>query len=343
MSFVVKAVKKVFKKVKKFVKKVVRSDWFKVVAVAALTVFTAGVAAGGWGAFTGVNSIGSFFGAVGSTMANGWTAIGNFVSGNGFNLGGTEAVATGAAEVGAGAGPEWAGGNSITGGNNLTSAGLTGVDTGVQAGSRIASASDIAAAGKPLGDITLAGATPISTAAVQTAKDMTTTGFWDGAKSMSQKFLGKLTKTFTEDSVAGTFLRQGIMGGIMGYYEEKDRERQEFYFRNRTVWGNAAFGSGGESLIMPTAKKKSIFERTPQEEQQIAQQQQQQQAPTAEQTFGQGNLLTPEQQVQNPAQQVQRSAQAQMPQPTQPPPTNRPPANRSLLFTPENEGIYNAV
>mgnify|MGYP001814162153 CR=1 FL=1 len=57
MSFVKKAVKKVFK----FVKKVVKSKIFKWVAIAALTFFTAGVAAGGFAAFTGVSSVGSFF------------------------------------------------------------------------------------------------------------------------------------------------------------------------------------------------------------------------------------------------------------------------------------------
>lgn len=77
MSFIKKAVKKVFK----VVKKVVKSKWFKWVAIAALTFFTAGVAAGGFAAFAGVNSIGSFFVAVGQTMATGAASM---ASGLGF-------------------------------------------------------------------------------------------------------------------------------------------------------------------------------------------------------------------------------------------------------------------
>jgi hypothetical protein len=71
MSFVKKAVKKVFKAIKK----VVKSDLFKWVAIAALTFFTAGVAAGGFAAFTGVSTLPQFFVAVGQTMATGAASI----------------------------------------------------------------------------------------------------------------------------------------------------------------------------------------------------------------------------------------------------------------------------
>lgn len=67
MSFIKKAVKKVFS----VAKKIVKSKVFKWIAIAALCFFTAGVAAGGFAAFAGVNSIGSFFVAVGQTMATG--------------------------------------------------------------------------------------------------------------------------------------------------------------------------------------------------------------------------------------------------------------------------------
>lgn len=71
MSFVKKAVKKVFK----FAKRLVKNKIFQVVAIIALSVFTAGVAAGGFAAFSGVNSIGAFFTAVGQTMATGAASI----------------------------------------------------------------------------------------------------------------------------------------------------------------------------------------------------------------------------------------------------------------------------
>ena len=71
MSFVKKAVKKVFK----VVKKIVKSKIFKIVAVAALIFFTAGVAAGGFAAFAGVNTVGGFMVAAGQTIATGAAAI----------------------------------------------------------------------------------------------------------------------------------------------------------------------------------------------------------------------------------------------------------------------------
>lgn len=71
MSFVKKAIKKVVKTVKKIVK----SKIFKYVVIAAAIFFTAGVAAGGFAAFSGVSSIGGFFTAVGQTIATGASAI----------------------------------------------------------------------------------------------------------------------------------------------------------------------------------------------------------------------------------------------------------------------------
>lgn len=96
MSFVKKAVKKVFK----FVKKVVKSKIFKWVAIAAVVFFTAGVAAGGFASFAGVTGIPSFFVAVGQTIATGAASI---ASGLGFKgLSGSLASKGGAAAVKAG-------------------------------------------------------------------------------------------------------------------------------------------------------------------------------------------------------------------------------------------------
>ena len=61
MSFVKKGLKKVWGFVKK--------HWLKIVIVAAI-VFTAGVASVGFAAFSGVSTVGGFFGAVGSFDAS---------------------------------------------------------------------------------------------------------------------------------------------------------------------------------------------------------------------------------------------------------------------------------
>lgn len=74
MSFVKKALKKVWN----VTKKIVKSKVFKYVAIAAAVFFTAGVAAGGFAAFgaaAGNAGIGGFFTAVGQTMATGAAAM----------------------------------------------------------------------------------------------------------------------------------------------------------------------------------------------------------------------------------------------------------------------------
>ncbi len=99
MSFVKKAVKKVFKGVKK----VVKSKAFKIAAIAGLTLFTAGVAAGGFGAFAGLGSnftLGGFFTAVGQTIAAGGAKLASMVglkglSGSLAKFGGQTAVNAG--------------------------------------------------------------------------------------------------------------------------------------------------------------------------------------------------------------------------------------------------------
>jgi hypothetical protein len=81
MSFVSKAVKKVFgvvKKAVKFVKRAWDSPWVRTAFMVAATVFTAGLASGGWAAFSQSafsQGIGGFFSAVGNTMASGFSNI----------------------------------------------------------------------------------------------------------------------------------------------------------------------------------------------------------------------------------------------------------------------------
>lgn len=92
MSFVKKAVRKVFRGAKKFVKK-----YGKYVAAAAGLFFTSGLAAGGFSAFQGVGDVGSFFGAVGKTMAVGAQAMGGSL-GIGQGVSGSLSASTGVAE-----------------------------------------------------------------------------------------------------------------------------------------------------------------------------------------------------------------------------------------------------
>jgi hypothetical protein len=68
-------VKRAIKKTIKTTKKIVRSKIFKYIVIAAVIFFTAGVAAGGFAAFSGVSTMGGFFTAVGQTIATGASAI----------------------------------------------------------------------------------------------------------------------------------------------------------------------------------------------------------------------------------------------------------------------------
>jgi hypothetical protein len=74
MSFIAKAVKKVFRKVKKFVKRAWDNKWVRTALLVGATVFTAGLAAGGWAFQTGTGITG-FFSSVGKTFAAGWNSI----------------------------------------------------------------------------------------------------------------------------------------------------------------------------------------------------------------------------------------------------------------------------
>lgn len=247
MSFVVKAVKKVFKKVKKFVKRVVKSKWFKIAAIVALSVFTAGIAAGGFAAFSGVSSVGSFFSAVGSTMATGWSAIAGSVTG--MFGGGTAAGSAGATAAGvAEAGTIGAAGTGI--GVEAAAASGTGVFSAASQSAALASqagaaggmtAANLAAGSAAAGGTVISGGTAVATNAA--------------ADAASQTFLQKVGGIFLDKGIGGTMARQGVMMGIQGYFDKKDAEKQEFYWRNRTIWGGPAFGGGTDAIEMPGVRK----------------------------------------------------------------------------------------
>lgn len=355
MSFIVKAVKKVFKKVTTFVKRVVRSKWFKIVAIAAVAVFTAGVAAGGFTAFQGVSTVGQFFGAVGQTMANGWTAIANWATGNGFTLDASATAASGDAAAAAAAGGV---GSPGTGEVVIETSYAAGPSSGTLPYAEVHGGFAPVAGTDGLGKAVVnAQMVPNSGTGFASVRDLLkaggtveSTGFWEGSKALASKFLGN----FTKDSAMGTFMRNSLALGIYGYYQQKELEKQDEYFRSRTVWGNPAFDGDPHPMDMPTLKERaqdsSIFEQTPLQLAQAERQGQQQQVqgqsiqqaqqpqlvPGAEQVFAGNNLLTP----QAPPTGVQnRNAYAQVPQPNQPPPSR----GTGLLGVPENLGVNNAV
>lgn len=322
MSFVVKAVKKVFKKIKKVAKRLWDNKWFRVAAIAALTVFTAGVGSAGFAAFKGVSTIGEFFGAVGQTMSTGWGAISNGI-GKMFGAG-TEA--TTAAPTAA---------EAMTEAEVLTEVSSTAAPLadGVSSGT-MSTMSDaaIGAAQKELG----------ANALVNVVAD-------EGSKNL----LSKVGSLLMDKGVAGTMARQGIMMGIQGYYDEKDRERQEFYYRNRTIWGGPAFGGSKERMefLMPGTKaykekQAEMFSTAPAIERgaQAAQNQQMTPQSYAEAVTGQPGVP---QQGTPQSQAIQQSLLMpnQQPQQTQaPPPAPNPRqarVNPNALFTPQNLGMQN--
>lgn len=125
MSFV----KKIHKKLKKFVKK-----WWKVIVIAALVVFTAGIATIGFSAFAGASGFSGFMGAVGSTMGAGVAGIAGTVGiGSGATvgaggLGGTGALA--GTKVGFGAAAGLGGGAGVGAGSAAAKAALAKTATG---------------------------------------------------------------------------------------------------------------------------------------------------------------------------------------------------------------------
>lgn len=207
MSFVKKAVKKVFK----VVKKVVKSKAFKIAAIVGLSLFTAGIAAGGFAGFSaamsaasaaGASGLGSFFSAVGTTTALGWSST-------------IGALATGTSATMQAAAP-------VTGGGAVQE--LPGVSDALMAAG---------------------GAPSMPGSAIMTP----------GTQQQSQNWIAKAFGPLLSPGIGGDMLRGGLMAGIGGYFRGKERERQEFYYENRTVYGNKAFGSDGETMNILQPKK----------------------------------------------------------------------------------------
>jgi hypothetical protein len=262
MSFVKKAVKKVFKVVKKikkkawsFTKRVVKSDWFKIAAIIALSVFTAGIAAGGFAAFSGVSTVGGFFSAVGTTMSTGFTAI-------------TGAIA----KAGSAMGSMFGGGSAAAGSTAATTAASTAAGTAATAGAAEAAVAGglLADAGVGVAGIGVSGVSSgASMLAAAEATGLAAAGYGSGmaaalgtagagAAGAGGGFLGTIGGMLT--SSTGKYLMgNAVLGGIQSYYADKRAEVQEGYYRNRNIWGNAAYGSDGNvmDIMMPSFKKTS--------------------------------------------------------------------------------------
>jgi hypothetical protein len=247
MSFVGKAVKKVFKKVAKVTKKVVKSKWFKIAVIVGLSLFTAGVAAGGFAAFSGVTTVGGFFSAVGTTMGTGWTAL--------------TAGLTGAAVPGATAG------SSVTAGGLIPAAEAAAIESAV-------GAVGTGMGGSALGSSAVTGLTAVqslpgvsaSLAAAGAAPTLPGT-----ALAASGGWLSKVFGTLLKPTIGGSMMRSGLVMGINGYFRAKDREREEYYRENATVWGGKAFGGGSDPTIDWLKPKKVWASRD--EKRSVAQQQ----------------------------------------------------------------------
>lgn len=323
MSFVKKAVKKVFNVVKKVVKKtvsftkrVVKSKWFKIAVIVAASVFTAGLASGGFAAFSATGAfgaagggVGGFFAAVGSTMSTGWTAITSAVTGM-FGVGGAATAAPAAASQ------PLMGWSATQGATGMLGTGIAGSTTGALAAT---AASGFVA---PLAS-NVAGAVA------------------------SKGILAKFGSLLMDPGVGGSLMRQGIMMGIQSKAQADYADKMEGYYRSKTVWGNSAFDDNATPMQwlqpMGAAPDEQEMDQmvmnnqmTPQEqvkiEMQQAQQAGQQQAPVG------GGLLGID-----PASPQNQMAMQQAPQQMQPPPANQPSGGGpGGLLNLETVGAYNA-
>lgn len=221
MSFVKKAVKKVFK----FVKRLVKNKVFQIVAIIALSVFTAGVAAGGFAAFSGVSSIGGFFTAVGQTMATGMASITSALGMQGTSA--AFAAKGGAAAIKAGLVT-----TAQTAGSIATSAAAASAKAAA-AGNTAAAAAQGATAKAAAGmahTLPAAGTTAAKAAAAGVAKTGVSSTF---GKVAGQKVLGEVT--------IGQMATSAALGGIKNMMDQDARKRE---FPNGYVAGGTARKGG---------------------------------------------------------------------------------------------------
>lgn len=233
MSFVKKAVKKVFK----FVKRLVKNKVFQIVAIIALSVFTAGIAAGGFAAFSGVSSIGGFFTAVGQTMATGLSSITASLGMKGASA--ALAAKGGAAATAAGL----AGAKGVATAASLASAAQStgvlapAVTAGTSSMGGAAAAAGVQSATLTAGNVAAATVTKAglgATVPMAAAGGAAKSGWMSTVKKLAgKKFLGKTVGEYAVNAVAM---------GIKGSTAEDARKKK---YPNGYVAGGTARDGGG--------------------------------------------------------------------------------------------------
>ena len=231
MSFIGKAVKKVFDIGKKIVKAVGRAfenKWFRTAFLVGLSVFTVGLGAAGFAGFNAAmaasgasTSVGAFFSAVGTTMATGFSAITASVS---SLFGGTTAATGAIAPVG----------STITTGLTTVAAPLSSAVAAGGSGTALLNAGlGVTASALPASALG-AGVTNAATAA--------STGFLAGAKSLASRALG----TLASPTMGGTFMRSAVLGGIANYQKQKELDYDRRVAKRLNFYGGVARGGSAD-------------------------------------------------------------------------------------------------
>ena len=264
MSFVKKAVKKVFKVAKKVRKKVLgglkklwSNKWFRIATIVAASVFTAGIAAGGFAAFSGVTTVSGFMGAVGSTMSAGMASITGGLVGTALPTAGSAAAGAAAsssilAPVGVTAGQATVQGGigaaMAAGAPSIAATQAAGILAPVGATASKIGVGGTAAAGGGAGIAPSFSAGQFAAAGgTQAAAAGTSAGILGTTKNL----VSRLASPIMAPTTMGSMLRTGLILGVQGYMRGKEMEQEQFYRENKTVWGGAAFGGSSEPLALP--------------------------------------------------------------------------------------------
>jgi hypothetical protein len=348
MSFVKKAIKKVFKTVKRAVKKVgsfLKRAWENPIVRTAILIaaayFTAGLinpnfpgwsaswssnmaAAGGASASFGAK-VGVFFQTVGQTISAGSAYINQGIS----NLFGKGGEATGLAPSTSSTVTDLSGVATEGAGAETVAQALAGdlspvVPTAQKIGTSIASSADMA---KWMGT-----ALPKTTTSLMADVGLST---WGKVLYGAQKTAGKFGQLLMADSFAGTAARWGTIMGMQMYWQNKQYEKEEGYFRGRNIWGTSAFDGGpgwADQIARPRINRTGQVAnapQTPSAAQQMAQGPQQPIPAQAASIQQPGGLLAAAPVPAAQSAQQGLLAQTGVPaQQTQAPPATQPPQGR---------------
>jgi hypothetical protein len=241
MSSIKRGVKKVFRGVKKVVKKI-----GKPALIIGASFLTAGLVAGGFAAFSGVSTIGGFFGAVGNTIGVGFQATMGSLGLSG-GVSGSLAAATGVAP-------------GTTLGTGALAQGL-GLSAGPTAGTAAMEAGAAALGPGPFSQQALveAGTTggsflgmgkPLAAASSATSGGLSwLTGEASRQTAQNTGLFGTLSGAFNGMSPAmQVMLGQGVATGLGNMAQAKELRRQE---RREDARGIFGYTMGGEQRATP--------------------------------------------------------------------------------------------